>query len=269
MANLNSIAYSGTIPQFYDSLLGPLYFQPYAEVVGKIIQSLSPHTVLELACGTGRLTHEIIDRLPNVELTATDINPSMLTHAQTSIGERKNIQWQIVDAVELPFEKESFDCVAVQFGVMFYSDKAKAYKAAHDVLKENGSFVFSAWNKLENNPIAAITQSVIEEFFPVDTPPFYHFPFRYHDEDVMMNELDSAGFRNISIELYALKGFAACAADAAKGLIEGTPAHTAIMERAPQLLLPLEKRIEEKLIARYGTGSFEPELEAFIVTAQK
>jgi ubiquinone/menaquinone biosynthesis C-methylase UbiE len=269
MSNLNSIAYSGTIPQFYDSLLGPLYFQPYAELLGKIIQKLSPTSILELACGTGRLTNEILNRLPNVQLTATDINPSMLTHAKASIGERKNIQWQIVDAVELPFGSNSFDCIAVQFGVMFYSDKIKAYKAAHNVLKEKGSFVFSAWNKLERNPVAAITQSVIEEFFPVDTPPFYHFPFRYHDEEVMRSELDAAGFKNISIELHTLKGFVSSAADAAKGLIEGTPAHTAIVERAPELLIPLEKRIEEKLIARYGTSSFEPELEAFVITAQK
>src|SRR6476469_3620736 len=137
MSNLNSIAYSGTIPKFYDSLLGPLYFQPYAELLAEKIASYTPQTVLELACGTRRLTPEIIKRFPNNIITATDINPFMLTHAQ-SILPQKNITWQIVYGTEIPFAANSFNCVAVQFGVMFFNDKLKAYTAARNVLTEEG-----------------------------------------------------------------------------------------------------------------------------------
>ena len=47
MANpINTIAYSGTIPQFYDELLGPLYFQPYAEFIADEIAAIEPENIL-------------------------------------------------------------------------------------------------------------------------------------------------------------------------------------------------------------------------------
>src|SRR5437868_12660382 len=86
-------SYSGTIPAKYDEHLGPLLFEPHAIEVGRRIAALRPTAVLELACGTGRVTKHLVEALaPDGKLTATDINPAMLDEARRNVTST-NIEW--------------------------------------------------------------------------------------------------------------------------------------------------------------------------------
>lgn len=75
----------------------------------------------------------------------------MLEHAKALTGRNDRIEWQMADAQSLSFEDESFDAVVCQFGVMFFPDKAQAFKEARRVLKSNGLYYFSIWDKISNN----------------------------------------------------------------------------------------------------------------------
>src|SRR6185503_9215096 len=117
-----NIAFSGSIPKLYDNNLGPVFFEPYATEMALRIQGLTPERILEVAAGTGRLTKYLpLTTAKSLSpIVATDVNPAMLDLAKHMVR-WKNIQWQVVDAVELPFDNDAFDLVASQFGVMFYS----------------------------------------------------------------------------------------------------------------------------------------------------
>lgn len=260
-------AFSGSIPTKYDAHLGPLFFEPYALELARRIEALAPTSVLELACGTGRLTRHL-DRVldPSARLVATDVNPAMLDFARTAMDMR-GVEWAVVDAVELPYPDANFDVVVAQFGVMFYSDRDKAYREALRVLKPGGSLVFTCWDSMAKNPVARLTQDVVEQFFPENTPAFYQVPFAYHDRLLIREEVLLAGYSRVELSLTPLEGTASSAEDAARGLLEGSPIHTAILERDPFALPVMRERLQQRLAASFGERDLRVPLSAWVVTA--
>jgi ubiquinone/menaquinone biosynthesis C-methylase UbiE len=262
-------AFSGDIPKNYDTFLGPMFFEPFATEMALRIKKIGFNKILELACGTGRLT-KLLPGLADdkAQIVASDINAAMINYGREKISSSL-LEWMVIDAVSLPFEDNTFDCIAVQFGVMFYSDKIQAFKEAFRVLKPGGTLIFTSWNHIEANPMANIVNEVLQEFFPVDTPAFYSVPFSYFDIKKMHANLQYAGFNDIDIELLNLKGKSQSASEAAKGLIEGTPTVTAIEERNPEKLPALMKRLEQLISTKFGLHELQIPLQAFVVTAIK
>lgn len=265
-----NISFSGSIPKFYDNNLGTIFFEPFSTEMALRIKDLKANSILEIACGTGRLTKylPLVTAKTSGSITATDLNPAMLELAKRTIA-WKNIDWQVVDAMELPYGDSLFDVVVAQFGVMFYPDKQKAYKESYRVLAGNGSFIFSAWDSLRHNPISQLTDNIITEFFPIDTPGFYKIPFSYYNEDEIRNDLAAAGFRSVNIENLKLEGYATTARDAATGLLQGTPLYNAIVERGEDVLPAMIERLAQEIRALYGDTDLAIPIQANIVTAGK
>lgn len=263
------IAFSGSIPMYYEKYLGPLFFEPFALEMAKRIRTFYPASILELAGGTGRLTKYLpFASRPLAQVVASDLNPAMLQVAQDRLGSLP-IDWAIVDAQTLPFEDASFDCVAVQFGVMFYADKVQAFKEAYRVLKPGGQLIFSAWDALAHNPVAASADQITREFFPVDPPKFYEVPFAYSEEEKIREDLAEADFFHVKMEVLSLKGHADSAEDIALGALEGTPLCTAVIERDKNSLPLMRKKMTEQMLALFGNGPITVPIQARIVTAIK
>src|SRR4051794_32131638 len=147
----NDVAFVGSIPEFYDQYMVPLIFEPYAVDLARRAADLHPQRVLEIAAGTGVVTREMATRLPaDVPIVATDLNQPMLTHAAAQ-GTERPVRWQQADAMQLPFTDQSFDLVVCQFGVMFFPDKAQAFAEARRVLQPGGHFIFSVWDRIDQN----------------------------------------------------------------------------------------------------------------------
>ena len=178
------------------------------------------------------------------------------------------VAWDVADAMNLQYGDASFDCVAEQFGIMFCKDKLTALRETYRVLRHDGLFIFSAWDKLEKNPVMHLCDLVMPEFFPVDTPDFFKIPYSYNNTDAMYKDLQAAGFRDIEIENVLLNGERIKAADAAAGIAMGTPMYNTIMNKAPELLQKIRERYEAIIRENLG-DEFEASLSAFVVTAKK
>jgi ubiquinone/menaquinone biosynthesis C-methylase UbiE len=127
--------------------------------------------VLELACGAGRITSRFTEILEkDGKIVATDINGDMLAVAKK--GDQACVDWQVIDAQELPFDNGFFDHVICQFGVMFFSDKLKAFKEAYRVISKEGKFVFNTWGPLNDSRRSGIIKDVMEDCFKDDAPGF-------------------------------------------------------------------------------------------------
>ena len=84
--------------------------------------------------------------------------------------------------MQLPFADASFDAVVCQFGVMFFPDKAKAFAEARRVLRPGGTFLFNAWDRIEENEFADVVTAALATVFPTDPPRFMaRTPHGYHD----------------------------------------------------------------------------------------
>jgi ubiquinone/menaquinone biosynthesis C-methylase UbiE len=128
--------------------------------------------VLEIAAGTGVVTRALASVLPDsVSIVATDLNQPMLDHA-SAVGTKRVVKWRQADAVQLPFEDRTFDAVVCQFGVMFFSEKSRAYSEARRVLRPGGVFIFNVWDRIEENEFADTVTAALELLFPEDPPHF-------------------------------------------------------------------------------------------------
>ena len=194
-------AFAGSIPDNYDRYLGPLLFEPYALDLAARIDPQQARSVLEMACGTGRLTKHLKKRLsPDVRLLATDLNPDMINTAKATL-EDNTIEWQTADAQALPFPDNTFDLVVCQFGLMFVPDKPKAFAEAFRVLKDDGIFLFNTWDKVQSNSFMHTGMEVLAGLLTDKPPKFFEVPFSMHDEQKLAAFCTHAGFRNSQIEL--------------------------------------------------------------------
>ena len=148
MSEMNR-SFSGSLPEFYDRHLVPMDFEQFARLMAEQVRTMASGDLLEIAAGTGVVTRALARTLPApVTITATDINPAMLARARSHAG-LERVKWQEVDALALPFADRSFDCVLCQFGVMFFPDKAQAFRETLRVLRPGGRYLFNVWGSLD------------------------------------------------------------------------------------------------------------------------
>jgi len=261
-------AFSGSIPELYDTHLVPLIFEPYAADLAARFASRPVTRVLEIAAGTGVVTRKMASVLPEaVSIVATDLNQPMLDRA-ASVGVRRPVQWRQADAMQLPFPDQSFDAVACQFGVMFFPDKAKAFSEACRVLKSGGVFIFNVWDRIEHNEFADTVTTALASMFPEDPPRFMaRTPHGYHDRAAIERDLASGGFAATpEIETIAARSKASSARDPAIAYCQGTPLRTEIETRGPSRLAEATNLAEKAIAGRFGTGAVDGKIQAHVVT---
>jgi demethylmenaquinone methyltransferase/2-methoxy-6-polyprenyl-1,4-benzoquinol methylase len=100
----------------------------------KMVAAWNPRDILDLATGSGDLAVAIQRRLPEAAITAADFSPEMLEVARGK-GVTKTV---LADALQLPFESESFDCVTVAFGLRNMADWDRALSEISLVLRDQG-----------------------------------------------------------------------------------------------------------------------------------
>jgi SAM-dependent methyltransferase len=173
------------------------------------------------------------------------------------------------DALDLPFEAETFDAVVCQFGVMFFPDKVKGLREFQRVLRPGGRLFINLWGSLDENPHGRIAHAVIGETFRIDPPAFYGVPFGFHDVVEIRNVVAAADFKEIRIDTVDLTGESASAADAAIGLVRGNPCIDLIVERGPDRLESIQAAVSQRLAERYGDHPLRIPMRAHVVTAVK
>jgi ubiquinone/menaquinone biosynthesis C-methylase UbiE len=266
--------FAGSIPDIYDRFLVPLIFEAYALDLAKRLAKIDKRDVLEIAAGTGVFTRAMAARLPgDTRIVATDLNQPMLDHAaarQSHDGRPHDgrITWRQADALALPFEDDSFDVVACQFGAMFFPDKLHGYKEARRLLKPGGQFFFNVWDRISENEFADVVTQALAALFPHDPPRFLaRTPHGYHDVERIRAELNEAEFTSISIEGVAERSKAASPREPAIAYCQGTPLRNEIEARDASRLEDATKQAADALAQRFGSSTVEGRIRAFVITA--
>lgn len=260
--------FAGSIPEIYDKYLVPLIFEPYAIDLAQRLVSLPLTNVLELACGTGAVTRRLALALPeNVFIIATDLSQPMLDHA-SAVGTHRPVEWRQADAMELPFDKASFDAVVCQFGAMFFPDRVRAFAEVRRVLRGGGLFLFNVWDRIEENEFTQVVHETLGALFPEDPPSFIaRVPHGYHDTAMIRRDLSSGGFsEQPGIQTVAARSRAASARIPAMALCQGTPIRNEIEARDPARLNAATDAAEMALAARFGHAAVDGRIRAHVVS---
>lgn len=112
--------------------------------VGELIAPGHYQRVLELGCGTGRLTNFILDNY-DFHVVGIDYSFSMLRKAAR---EKKNVSFVAADALRLPLKQDSFDsCVSLR--LCHHLDKDALFDLFSNlkhILKKDGTIIFNTTN---------------------------------------------------------------------------------------------------------------------------
>jgi demethylmenaquinone methyltransferase/2-methoxy-6-polyprenyl-1,4-benzoquinol methylase len=94
---------------------------------------------LDIACGTGRLTLELSDRVgPAGRVIGLDFSESMLAVARAALP---SIEWVQGDALNLPFGDSSFDAATTAFGLRNLAQPGTGLAEMRRVVRPGGRLV--------------------------------------------------------------------------------------------------------------------------------
>ncbi len=262
----------GSIPEVYDSHLGPLLFQFSALDLARRVGGALPGAgkVLEVACGTGISTDHLWRALgPDTEIVATDLNDAMLAYAKEKRGALAGVRYERADAQALPFGDETFDAVVCQFGIMFFPDKAGAMAEFARVLRPGGILAFNVWESLAHNRVAGIAQETIASFFESDPPDFLTVPFGYFAIEPIRALIAGAGLAAPEFDTVSATVDCPDIHSVARGFVEGNPGILQIRERArvdpEDIVAAVAARIEDT----YGPAPTSIPLREIVFVTRK
>ena len=120
----------------------------------KLIEQ-EPKNALEIGCGAGFTTKELLNRFPRMRLTAIDIDSEQVKKAKRNLNTEDKSRFQVLmaDAAKLPFTPESFDTVFVFDTLHHIANFEESIKEISRVLKNGGCLYIMDVGKEFFNPI--------------------------------------------------------------------------------------------------------------------
>lgn len=168
----------------------------------------SGQTVLDIAGGTGDLAAKF-SKLVGTEgkVILADINAAMLSVGRDRLidkGALSNIDVVQADAQFLPFEDNSIDCITIAFGLRNVTDKARALRSMHRVLKPGGRVLVLEFSKPTSPLLSKVYDAYSFSALPVvgklitDDADSYRYlaeSIRKHpDQESLLEMVEDAGF---------------------------------------------------------------------------
>lgn len=113
------------------------------ENIGKQSNSLD---ILEIGCGTGFLTSDLMMRFPEANFTITDISPAMLDFCRNSVPNTKSANFALCDITrECP--NGLFDIITSSLAFQWVEDMTTLLNNLCNHLKPGGFLIFSTLTK--------------------------------------------------------------------------------------------------------------------------
>ncbi len=120
-----------------EGVFNSLYERP---AMLRMLGDLGDRSVLDLGCGAGQLTVDLVKGGANV--TGIDVSAQMIDIARSRLDD--TAEFFVGDVAQpLPFESESFDLVVASLVMHYIEDWVPVLREIKRVLKPGGSFVFS------------------------------------------------------------------------------------------------------------------------------
>ena len=147
-------------------------------------------TVLDLGCGTGFLTGELLARAGHETTIALDIALSMLQAAQHKLADRCDVLYICADAERLPFAAHSLACVFSNLALQWCSDLDAVFTGIKRALKPEGRLVFSTFGPQTLQELKSAWATVDE----------HHHVNTFYSAMQLQQFLQHAGFNNLRLE---------------------------------------------------------------------
>ncbi len=144
-----------------------------------------PHGAIDLGCGTGILTAELLQRFPGLRLHGIDLAPAMVARCQERWTGRPELTFAVGDLENTPFPFVP-DLIASSCAFQWLPDLSPVLATLQARLRPGGRFAFA---ELAAGSLPELRETLDRLKLPSDTPLVYRNP------DNSASDLREAGFR--------------------------------------------------------------------------
>lgn len=171
---------------------------PFGRAAMDALGDLTGARVLDVGCGTGATTSQLIER-GAAEVVGVDLSEPMITAARAAIQDSR-VQLEVGDVLELD-RAGAFDAVFSRFGVMFFADPVAAFARLRSFGTTAARLAFCCWGPPFANPMMTLP---VMASAPVLGPPRLAGPgqpgpFSLSSPDNVRAVLTAAGWAAVEI----------------------------------------------------------------------
>lgn len=135
----------------------------------KMLKSISPKKILDIATGTGDFALEALKLSPS-EVIGLDISEGMLEKGREKMVKRKKdhiISLLYGDSENIPFENDYFDALTVGFGVRNFENLEKGLSEMLRVVKPGGMLIILEFSKPKKFPVKQVFNFYSKRIIPL------------------------------------------------------------------------------------------------------
>jgi ubiquinone/menaquinone biosynthesis C-methylase UbiE len=100
---------------------------------------------LDVGCGTGALSHAVLDRAQPAQVSGLDPSAGFIDHARANTSDPR-ADFDVGDAQQLSVEEESFDAVVSALMLNFVPDRSRALREMRRVARPGGVVAAYVWD---------------------------------------------------------------------------------------------------------------------------
>ncbi|NRP13127.1 Ubiquinone/menaquinone biosynthesis C-methyltransferase UbiE [Aliiroseovarius sp. xm-m-379] len=166
--------------------------------------------LLDVAGGTGDISFRFLNRAEGTSSVVLDMTESMLIEGRqrAEAGNMANrLDWVVGDAMQLPFEDNSFDRYTISFGIRNVTRIPDALKEAYRVLKPGGRLMVLEFSQLPNDGLQKLYDlysfNVIPRMGKLIADDYDSYQYlvesirKFPDQDTFAGMIRDAGFENV------------------------------------------------------------------------
>jgi len=174
------------------------------------------HDVLDIAGGTGDVSRWVARFHRPKHIQCTDLVPAMLevARAHQANGDFGNvpIDFDVVDAQDIPYDDESYDVITMAYGIRNMPDRPRALAEMHRVLKPGGALVCLEFSTPPNPIWRALYMFYLKHLIPFwgglitgDRSGFVYLSSSiraFPDQRGLAEMMEEAGFTDVTWQNY-------------------------------------------------------------------
>jgi SAM-dependent methyltransferase len=127
---------------------------------------------VDVGCGNGAFTHQLVDRCAPADVRAFDPSPGQLSFARTRLPAGAPVAWAEGDAMRLPLDDASRDAATMALVLFFVPEPAVGVAEMCRVVRPGGTVAAYHWDILGGGfPLAAIGAEMLKLGVPPRLPP--------------------------------------------------------------------------------------------------
>lgn len=253
---------------FYADTFGTLT----AQTIDPLLESVrvkSGMRVLDVASGPGYAAGAAAAR--GATVVGIDFSPLMVEEAKRRFQSVASLEFLEGDAQRLPFERNQFGAVVMNFGLLHLARPEAAISEAFRVLAPGGRYAFTVWAKPDEAVGFGVVLRAMETCGRTDVglpdgPPF----FRFSDPGECRRTLAQAGFGEINVrQLPLIWNLPSADALFQAALCGGVRTSAALQAQTPEALAAIRSAVHAALQRYTGNDGVALPMGVVLASAAK